>query len=105
MRFQPFSCLTVPAGGGPIVHPPSSVSNEVAVVSPPAVTSVSSTQAPRPWTAGSLATVIDTSTCLPANCDRSTRHCCQPPELPVAAFQAPVVPVGEQVSPPPVTVW
>ena len=28
--------------------------------------------------------------------DRSMLHCCQPPELPLAAFQAPVVPVGVQ---------
>src|SRR5829696_2378624 len=106
VRSQPFSCFTVPGGGSPIVQPPRSVSNDVAATdAPSSLTSVSSTQRPRPWTAGSVATVIDTSTCLPAYADRSIRQSVQPPELPVAAFHVPVVPVGEQVSPPPVTVW
>ena len=36
---------------------------------------------------------MDTSTVLPAYPDRSTSHCCQPAELPDAAFHVPVLPV------------
>ena len=47
---------------------------------------------------------IDTSAVLPANAERSTSHCCQPAEFPVAAFHAPVVPVGLHV-PSALSVW
>jgi hypothetical protein len=47
--------------------------------------------------AQSLTYAIDTSTDLPAYAPRSTFHCCQPAELPDAAFHVPVVPVGLHV--------
>ena len=46
----------------------------------------------------SVITLIRRSTFLPANCDRSTVQSVQPPELPVNAFQSPVVPCGSQSS-------
>jgi hypothetical protein len=42
---------------------------------------------------------MDTSTCWPAYADRSTSNSVQPLLGPVAAFQVPVVPVGEQSAP------
>ena len=54
--------------------------------------------------AQSLAYAIETSTCLPAYRERSTDHCSQPFERPEAAFQVPVVPLGEQV-PSAFSVW
>src|SRR5690606_16703332 len=63
------------------------------------VTAASSRKTPAPWVAQSLTYVIETSTCLPAYGVRSIRHCCQPPELPEAAFQEPEAPVGSQFGP------
>ena len=84
-------------GGGPVISQPpvSPFSNEV--VPWPVDTSMSSTKTPSPWMAQSLAYAIETSTWPPAYADRSTDHCCQPPELPDAAFHSPVVPVGSHV--------
>ena len=45
------------------------------------------------WKPQSLSEVIEISTWLPANCARSTSNCCQPLELPFAAFHAPELPV------------
>ena len=67
LRSQPLAGLSVPSGGGPMVQPPSSVSNDVSArVAPSAVTFVSSTQRPSPSVAGSDATEIETSIFLPA---------------------------------------
>jgi hypothetical protein len=44
--------------------------------------------------------VIDTSMFLPANELRSTFQSWKPAELPVAAFHAPVVPVGAHANAP-----
>src|SRR5215213_1208191 len=85
--------LVEPAGGPATVQPPSPSSNEVASVVAPRVTVTSSRSRPGDGrVAQSVMYVIETSTCLPAYGVRSTFHCCQPPELPVAAFQVPVVP-------------
>src|SRR6476469_10558643 len=67
------------------------------VLPSPVDTAMSSTNMPRPWVAQSLTYEIATSAVVPANAERSTSHCCQPPELPDAAFQVPVEPVGLQV--------
>jgi hypothetical protein len=85
-----------------VVHPSIPASKEV--VPSPVETSMSSTKTPRPWVAQSLAYAIDTSTFFPAKRERSTDHCCHPPELPEAAFHEPVVPVGEHV-PSALRVW
>ena len=45
------------------------------------------------WKPQSLSEVIETSTCGPGYAERSTWNCCQPLELPFAAFHSPVVPV------------
>ena len=47
---------------------------------------------------------MEISTVLPAYAERLMLHSCQPPELPLAAFHAPVVPVGAHVEAP-VWVW
>ena len=47
---------------------------------------------------------MEISTVSPAYAERSMLHSCQPAELPLAAFQAPVVPVGVHVVGP-VWVW
>src|SRR5215211_1807525 len=79
----------------PSIGSPSS-SNEV--LPSPVETAMSSMNTPgNCWKPQSLSDVIDSSTCLPAYCDRSTCHCCQPLELPLAAFHWPVLPVGVQV--------
>src|SRR6266540_1292177 len=92
VRTQSLAFSGEPGGGPATVQPPRSDSNEVSV-------EVSSMNEPMPCVPQSLAYEIDTSTCLPAYADRSIDHSCQPPELPVAAFQVPVVPVGEQSAP------
>ena len=43
---------------------------------------------------------MEISTLWPAYAERSMLHCCQPPELPLAAFQSPVVPVAVHASTP-----
>ena len=45
------------------------------------------------WKPQSLTEVIEISTCGPRLAGMSTSNCCQPLELPFAAFHAPVVPV------------
>src|SRR5215468_9162350 len=77
------------------VQPSRPVSKDV--LPSPVETAMSSTNMPSPWVAQSLTYVIDTSAVLPANAERSTSHCCQPAELPDAAFHAPVVPIGLHV--------
>src|SRR5690606_24669381 len=100
VRVQLFTEAEVPSGGSVTAQPPRSVSNEVSsVVTPSRVTAASSRKTPAPWVAQSLTYVIETSTCLPAYGVRSIRHCCQPPELPEAAFQEPEAPVGSQFGP------
>jgi hypothetical protein len=47
---------------------------------------------------------MEISTLSPAYAERSTLHCCQLAELPLAAFHAPVVPVAVQ-APMPSNVW
>src|SRR4051794_15741028 len=80
----------LPSGGPVTVQPSSPVSNEVLL---PSGRVMSSRKTPIPCDAQSLAYAIEISTFSPAYADRSMLHCCQPPELPLAAFQAPVVPV------------
>src|SRR6266508_5508364 len=99
VRTQAVAFSGGPGGGPATVQPPRSDSNEVSVDVPSTITEVSSMNEPMPCVPQSLAYEIDTSTCLPAYADRSIDHSCQPPELPVAAFQVPVVPVGEQSAP------
>src|SRR3954451_3906484 len=85
----------LPSGGPPICQPPvSPPSNEV---KPPGQTR-SSRNTPRFCVPQSLTYAIEISTVLPAQLSRSIDHCCQPPELPVAAFQTPVVPVDVHVA-------
>ena len=43
---------------------------------------------------------MEISTVSPAYAERAMLHSCQPAELPLAAFQAPVVPVPVQLSTP-----
>jgi hypothetical protein len=43
---------------------------------------------------------MEISTVSPAYAERSMLHSCQPAELPLAAFQAPVVPVAVQAATP-----
>jgi hypothetical protein len=63
VRVQLFEFGPLP-GGGPVTdQPPRSSSKDVVA---PVEIAVSSTNAPRPWTAQSLAYAIETSTCLPA---------------------------------------
>ena len=45
------------------------------------------------WKPQSLSAVIEISTCVPAYAERSISNCCQPLELPFAAFHMPLVPV------------
>src|SRR6478609_5797795 len=84
------------------VHPSRPDSKDV--LPSPVDTAMSSTNMPRPWVAQSLTYAIDTSTVFPANAVRSTSHCCQPAELPEAAFHVPVEPVGLHV-PSALSVW
>jgi hypothetical protein len=103
VNSQSFALGAVPGGGPETSQPPvSPPSNEVEPS--PVETVMSSTKAPSPCVAQSLAYEIETSTCLPANLARSTLHSCQPPELPLAAHQSPLVPLGEHVVWP-VCVW
>src|SRR5215204_3389673 len=100
---QSFAFGAVPGGGPLAAHPPVSLpSNDVEPS--PVDTTTSSTKAPRPCVAQSLAYEMNTSTSWPWNAPRSTVHCCQPPELPLAAHQSPDVPLGEHVVWP-VCVW
>src|SRR6266545_246936 len=94
-RAKLFALGALPGGGPVTSQPPESVSKDV--LPSPVDTAMSSTNTPSPWVAQSLAYPMDTSTCLPAYGERSTAHCCHPAELPDAAFQVPVVPVGLQV--------
>src|SRR5919206_1706231 len=94
VRTKLFTFGALPAAGPVTAQPPSPSSKDVVA---PVETAVSSMNTPSPCVAQSLTYAIETSTCLPAKVDRSTDHCCQPPELPEAAFQEPVDPVGEHV--------
>src|SRR4029453_367177 len=87
----------LPAGASCVVQPSLPLSKDV--VPSPVETSMSSTKTPSPWKAQSLTYVIDTSTCCPANPERSTFHCSQPPAFPLDAFHTPGVPVGSHFSP------
>src|SRR3954471_6520701 len=87
----------LPSGGPVTCHPPRSPSNDVLV---PSGRTMSSRKTPTPWVDQSLAYAIETSTLWPAYAERSTLHCCQPLELPLAAFQAPVVPLGSHADEP-----
>src|SRR5215213_6727498 len=103
VNVQSLAFGAVPAGGPGTCQPPvSPLSNEVEPS--PVDTVTSSTNAPSPWVAQSLAYEIETSTCLPAKAARSTFHSCQPAESPEAAFQAPDVPVGVHADGP-LCVW
>ena len=62
----------------------------------PSLSRRSSIHVPRPSVAQSVITLRRMSIFLPAYCERSTVQSVQPPELPVNACQAPVVPCGSQ---------
>src|SRR3990172_1606732 len=98
VRIQSFGFGELPSGAPGAVQPSMPVSNEVEPS--PVDTSMSSTNAPSPCVAQSLTYAIESSTCLPAYAERSTRHCCQPPEAPENAFHVPVVPVGVHIATP-----
>src|SRR5918995_880554 len=100
VRIQSLELLAEPSGEPETVHTPRSVSNDVSDTAvPSASTDTSSRKTPMPCVAQSVTYEMDTSTCWPAYADRSTDHSDQPFEVPVAAFQAPVVPVGSQFGP------
>src|SRR6185503_574287 len=72
-RSQPLVGFCVPAGGGPTVQPPRSVSKSLnSSVVAPSVSLTSSTQTPRPSVPQSVTTLIRRSTFLPAYAERST---------------------------------
>src|SRR6478735_1601364 len=87
-----FGLGALPAGGPVIAQPSRPVSNEVLE---PSGSVMSSMKTPRPWVAQSLAYEIEISTGPPAYAPRSTCQCSQLPDEPDAAFQLPLVPVGE----------
>src|SRR3954451_8090742 len=100
-QLLPFAPL--PSGGPAICQPPvSPPSNEV---EPPGHAK-SSRNTPRFWVPQSLMYATEISTVLPAYFERSILHCCQPLELPEAAFHSPVVPFDVHVAGlPPTYVW
>ena len=81
---MPSSSCGAPGTVQPSIGSPSS-SNDV--LPSPVETTMSSMNTPgNCWRPQSLSDVIETSTCVPAYAERSTWNCCQPPELPFAAF-------------------
>src|SRR5215218_8937305 len=92
---QLFALAPLPSGGPVTCQPPVSVpSNDVV----PPGHAMSSRNTPRFCVPQSLMYAIEISTVLPAYVLRSIDHCCQPFELPDAAFHEPLVPVGAHVS-------
>ena len=51
------------------------------------------------WKPQSLSAVIEISTCGPSSSGMLISNCCQPLELPFAAFHSPVVPVVSAAGP------
>src|SRR5215218_3626097 len=100
---QVLAFAPLPSGGPAICQPPvSPASNEV---EPPGQ-AMSSRNTPRFCVPQSLTYAIEISTVSPAQSSRLIDHCCQPPELPEAAFHSPLVPVGVHVGgSPAVYVW
>src|SRR5262245_31573201 len=70
VRSHVFAFAALPGGAGAMTQPPRPLSNDSVV---PFGYVMSSTKAPTPWDAQSLAYAIETSTLWPAQADRSTR--------------------------------